>query len=97
MKTFTDLEFKEKPFGMGIHARMNFSNGYELSVVAGEYCYSNPRRDFNSPDDYHEFEVAVFKDGDFTRELYPDHTDDVLGWQTRAQINTLMWQLQTGW
>ena len=42
------------------------------------------------------FEVAVFApDGDFTREFFPDHIDDVLGWQSRGQINALMLLVQS--
>jgi hypothetical protein len=44
-----------------------------------------------------EFEVAVFNsDGEFVREFFPeDHSDDVLGWQERGQINALMLLIQS--
>ena len=48
------------------------------------------------PDFFSEFEVAVFNsDGEFTREFFSeDHNDDVLGWQDRSEINTLMLLIQ---
>ena len=95
MKTFKDLVFKNK-LG-GIRARMDFDNGFSISVIAGKFAYSTPREDKDSPDDFEEFEVAVFApDGEFTREFFPeDHNDDVLGWQERGQINALMLLIQS--
>lgn len=95
MKVFKDLVFGER-FG-GIGARMDFDNGFSISVVAGKTAYSTPREDNTDPDHFSEFEVAVFApDGDFTREFFPeDHSDDVLGWQERGQINALMLLVQS--
>jgi hypothetical protein len=95
MKTFKDLVFKNK-LG-GIRARMDFDNGFFLSVVAGEFAYSTPRKDKDSPDDFASFEVAVFApNGHFTREFFPeDYPDDVLGYQDRDQINALMLLIQS--
>ena len=46
----------------------------------------------NSPDDFSSFEVAIFNpQGDWaTKEFFPDHNDDVLGWQSREDINNLI-------
>jgi len=95
MKVFKDLVFGERFGGMG--ARMDFDNGFSISVVAGKTAYSTPREDNTDPDFFSEFEVAVFApDGDFTREFFPpDHDDDVLGWQERGQINALMLLIQS--
>ena len=95
MKVFKDLVFKEK-FG-SISATMQLDNGFEISVVAGKIAYSTPREDKDSPDDFASFEVAVFgPNGKFTREFFPkDHYDDVLGWQSRGQINALMLLIQS--
>ena len=95
MKVFKDLVFGER-FG-GIGARMDFDNGFSISVVAGKTAYSTPREENPDPDFFSKFEVAVFApDGDFTREFFPEDTDDdVLGWQERGQINALMLLIQS--
>ena len=97
MKVFKDLKFEVSRFG-GIKARTTFDNGIGLSVIAGKNAYSMPRENNPDPDFFSKFEVAVFApNGDFTREFFPeDHTNDaVMGWQTRADINTLMLQIQS--
>jgi len=95
MKVFKDLVFHPNRTG-GINSRMDFDNGFSISVIAGGFAYSTPREDSHDPDSFSAFEVAVFApDGDFTREFFPeDHSDDVMGWQSRADINTLMLQIQ---
>lgn len=95
MKVFKDLVFGER-FG-GIGARMDFDNGFSISVIAGRFAYSTPREDNTDPDFFSEFEVAVFTpDGEFAREFFPEDTnDDVLGWQERGQINALMLLIQS--
>jgi len=96
MKVFKDLVFETR-FGGGIGARMDFDNGFSISVVAGKMAYSTPREDKASPDDFASFEVAVFApDGDWaTKQFVPDLDDDVLGWQDRGQINALMLLIQS--
>jgi len=95
MKTFKDIEFF---LGTGnrLKSITKFDNGFELSVIAGEFAYSTPRENNMDPDFFSEFEVAVFNsDGEFTREFFSeDHNDDVLGWQDRSEINTLMLLIQ---
>ena len=77
MKVFKDLVFHKNRTG-GINSRMDFDNGFSISVIAGGMAYSTPREDKDSPDDFSSFEVAIFApDGDFTREFFPDHHDDV--------------------
>ena len=95
MKVFKDLVFHANRTG-GVNSRMDFDNGFSISVIAGGMAYSTPREDKDSPDDFSSFEVAIFTpDGDFTREFFPDHHDDVLGWQSRGQINALMLLVQS--
>ena len=96
MKVFKDLVFSANRTG-GINSRTDFDNGFSLSVIAGGIAYSTPREGSTDPDFFSEFEVAVFNDrGEFTREFFSeDHNDDVLGWQTRADINTIMLQIQS--
>ena len=95
MKTFKDLVFHKNGTG-GINSRMDFDNGFSISVIAGGIAYSTPRENGTNPDDFVAFEVAVFSpNGDWaTRELFPDHHDDVVGWQDRDQINALMLAIQ---
>ena len=95
MVTFKDIDFGER-WG-GVRALHKFDNGFELSIVAGEGLYSSPRENNTDPDFFSSFEIAVFNNkGNFTREFFPeDHNDDVMGWQSRADINTLMLQIQS--
>lgn len=95
MKTFRDLKFRER-WG-GLISSQDLGNGFRLSVVAGEGLYSTPRENSTDVDFFSKFEVAVFNDkGEFTREFFPeDHNDDVLGWQSRGQINALMLLIQS--
>ena len=96
MKTFKDIRFFDS-MGGNLKSITEFDNGFSLSVIAGEHAYCTPRESSLDPDFFSEFEVAVFNsDGYFTREFFPeDHCDDVLGWQTRADINTLMLLIQS--
>jgi len=96
MKTFKDLEFKPHPNGEGILSHLDFNNGFTISVIAGGPFYSTPRRNSNDSDFFVAFEVAVFDvGGNFTKEFFPDHHDNVLGWQDRGQINALMLLIQS--
>jgi len=96
MKTFRDLVFHKNGTG-GINSRTQFDNGFEISIIAGGMAYSTPREDKDSPDDFSSFEIAVFDpQGNWaTKEFFPDHDDDVLGWQSRGQINALMLLIQS--
>jgi len=96
MKTFKDIKFFPS-MGTNLKSNTKFDNGFELSVIAGEFAYSTPREENPDPDHFSEFEVAVFTpDGEFTREFFPeDHNDDVLGFQNRGQINALMLLVQS--
>lgn len=96
MKTFKDIQFHPS-MGGNLKSNTKFDNGFEISVVAGEFAYSTPRQSSFDPDFFSEFEVAVFnEDGEFVREFFPeDHDDDVLGWQERGQINALMLLIQS--
>ena len=96
MLVFKDLEFKERTFG-GICAQAKFENGFMISVIASKMAYSTPREDKDSADDFSSFEVAIMDGrGEFvTKDFVPDHHDDVLGWQSRGQINALMLLVQS--
>ena len=85
MKKFEDISWKQHRIGKGsIQGLLMLDNGIELSVVAGPTMYSLPKDAGNSPDDFDKFEVAVFdQDGEFVG-------DDVIGWQSRSDINKLI-------
>ncbi len=99
MVTFKDLEFKPKKLGhlpCGTSTRCEFDNGYSISVVAGEFAYCTPKQNLDEPEDYSTFEVAVFKGKEWaTKQFLPHHHDDVIGYQDRGEINSLMLLIQS--
>lgn len=94
MKVFKDLEWTSHQDGVA--SLLKFDNGFELSIVAGPHKYSLPTYESNSPDDFSSFEIAVFDpQGNWaTKEFFPDHHDDVVGWLSRDEINDLMLLIQ---
>jgi|TARA_B100001093_G_C26468104_1_gene859351 hypothetical protein len=87
--TFEDLKFKQDKMGTW-RCRHNINN-YEISVVAGEFVYSTPKTNLDNPHDFSGYEIAIFKDGDFTRDFFDsDHYDDVMGYVTKKQIISLI-------
>ena len=96
MKTFKDIEFFPS-MGGNLKSNTKFDNGFEISVIAGQFAYSTPRENSLDPDFFDKFEVAVFNDkGEFvTQDFFQDINDDVMGWQTRADINTIMMVVQS--
>jgi len=96
MKTFKDIQFFPS-MGGNLKSITKFDNGFELSVIAGEFAYSTPRENSLDPDFFSEFEIAIFNDeGEFvTQDFFPDAGDDVMGWQTRADINSIMMVIQS--
>lgn len=92
-KTFDDLEFNLHPFAATYiygcedakQARLEFQNGFGVSVVFGRMFYSN------GEDTY---EVACTKNGFVA---YPDDTsfaDDVCGYCTKERVTELMKEIQ---
>ena len=91
--TFEDLTFVKDKMGTW-RCRENINN-YEVSIVAGEYVYSTPRENLSDPNDFSEYEIAIFKDGEFTREFFDsDHYDDVMGYVNKEQILSLISKIQ---
>jgi len=91
MKTFEDIKFKQHQSGKGIHGKLTIENGMSLSVVAGQYFYSEPRSDI-APNGYSRFEIAIFdKNGEWaTQKVLGNLGDDVLGWQSRNEIDSII-------
>ena len=87
-KSFKSLKWKKHKIIPGaIQGKLMLSNGIEFSVVAGPTLYSLPKDKGNSPDDFNLFEVAIFdQDGNFISSK----EGDVLGWQSREDINKLI-------
>jgi len=81
MTNFNNLVFVSHPMNpeKAIMAKYRFNNGKELSVVAGEGLYSNSkngiREAVNDVNDVASFEVM--------------YDNEVLGWQTREDINRI--------
>lgn len=88
MKTFKHLKFKPHPANYpgcddGTQARMDFPNGYGVSVITGSMFYSTP----DTP-----YELAILKNG---RLCYDTPiTDDVLGYLTKKEVTEVMKQVQ---
>lgn len=88
MKTFDDLIFKPHAAGIGLHARMNFDNGYGVSVIKFTYEGSES---FMGNDE--EFEVAVFKNDEVDYDN-PIADGDVIKYQTKEEVTEIMEQIQ---
>jgi hypothetical protein len=70
-----------------IQGKLTLRNGIMFSVVAGPTLYSLPKDKGDSPDDFDKFEVAIFdQDGNFIET----NEGDVIGWQSRKDINKLI-------
>ena len=91
IKDFVDLDFKaHRTTNNAIQAKLDLGNGIQISVVSHKDdepsfggLYGNASNG--------TYEVAVFHNDDFV----PLSTaDDVIGWQTKDDINDLMSKLQ---
>ena len=83
MKAFKDLEFNPHPSGEGIQARIEFDNGYGVSVICTPFSYGGKSG---------LYEMAVFHDGELTYTT--DLGDDVKGWLTEDEVTELLKQIQ---
>lgn len=85
MKTFKDLKFEtHTSFPNAKRAFMKFDNGYEVSVITGQWTYTDEDR---------PYELAVINNGVlcYTTPL----TSDVLGYLTEEGITTAMKEVQS--
>jgi len=83
MKTFNDLVFEPHPYG-GVNARIDFDNGYGVSVVKSLYTYGGDRG---------LYELAVFKDGDIHYDN-PVAQGDVVGYLREEDVTDAMLVIQ---
>lgn len=93
MKGFNDLMFKNHPNGMGgFQARMDFENGFGVSVVCGLHLYSTPRANLYAASMYEAYEVAIMEDGHLTYDT--PITDDVIGYASPEEVTSIMERVQ---
>jgi len=84
MKTFNDLEFVPHLMGVGIMSRIQFENGYGVSVVKTPYTYGG---------DKDLYELAVLdNNGNITYET--PVTDDVIGYLRPMDVTDVMEKIQ---
>lgn len=89
MLDFNDLDFQpNRGADDAVQARLDLGNGLEISVVAGK----DGRRGLYGSVEEDLYEVAIFND-DGMIPLSP--SDDVVGWQSPAQVSILMAQAQS--
>ena len=83
MKTFNDLVFNQHPIKDGEQARLDFENGYGVSVLKGSAFYTSDEK---------PFEVAVFKYGDICYDT--NITTDVVGYLDEDAVTKIMAEVQ---
>ena len=83
MKAFKDLEFNPHPNGEGVQAKIEFDNGYGVSVICTPFSYGGKSG---------LYEMAVFHDGELTYTTVLG--DDVKGWLTKNEVTKLLKQIQ---
>ena len=91
IKDFVDLDFNaHRTTNNAIQAKLDLGNGIEISVVA----HKDKKPSFGGlygDASNGTYEVAVFHNNDFVPLSV---ADDVIGWQTKDDINDLMDKLQ---
>lgn len=80
MKTFKDLEFV--PQDRGIRARIQFNNGFGLSVIRSQFAYC----------DENTYEVAILEDDEVCYDT--PLANDVLPYKTEEEITKIMEEMQ---
>lgn len=89
MLDFDSLEFKPHANNRdAVQARLDFGNGLEISVIAG----INGRQGLYGDLEEDLYEVAIYDENGMI-PLSP--SDDVVGWQSPAQVSILMAKAQS--
>lgn len=89
MLDFDDLDFQpHRHHDGGVQARLDFGNGLEISVIASK----DGKRGLYGSVEEDLYEVAIF-DKNGMIPLSP--SDDVVGWQSPAQVSILMAKAQS--
>ena len=93
MKTFKDLVFETHKVGTGLHARMEFENGYGVSVIRFKLpSIAGMDLGYGSYTSGSTWEVAVMRRGKICYDT--PITDDVLGHQTSKDVTKIMVRVQ---
>ena len=88
MLDFNDLDFQpHRGADDAVQARLDFGNGLEISVVASKDGRARAGLYGSVEDDL--YEVAIY-DNDKNGMIPLSPSDDVLGWQSPAQVSILM-------
>lgn len=88
MLDFNDLDFQpHRGTDDAVQAKLDFGNGLEISIVAGK----DGKRGLYGSLEEDLYEVAIF-DKNGMIPLSP--SDDVVGWQSPAQVSALMLKAQ---
>ncbi len=90
VKTFADLEFKPHSIGNGLQARMDFENGYGVSVVRFMIMFGGGYGSYT--DNESQWELAIFKNGHICYDS--GITDDVMGRLSADEVTDIMRQAQ---
>jgi hypothetical protein len=91
IKDFVDLDFNaHRTTSNAIQAKLDLDNGIEISVVAHKDKQPSSGGLYGNASNG-TYEVAVFHNDDFVPLSV---ADDVIGWQTKDDINDLMSKLQ---
>ncbi len=97
MKNFKDISWKLHSLDKkSIQGILEFDNGVELSVIAGAKFYSSKIGDTKPhPSKFASFEVAVLdKDGSFTTPKFTNGDNEVVGWQSREDIDAIISKIE---
>jgi hypothetical protein len=90
MVTFEDIKFKPHQIGNGVQGKLFFPGGYGISVVRFKSPFGG--NGSYTSNDVEDYEVAILKGDENDWEVcYDTHfTSDVLGYQTKEDINKII-------
>tara|TARA_B100001094_G_scaffold184756_1_gene179019 strand:+ start:179 stop:481 length:303 start_codon:yes stop_codon:yes gene_type:complete len=97
MKNFKDISWKLHSLDKkSIQGTIEFDDGVELSVIAGAKFYSSKIGDATPhPDKFASFEVAVLdKGGKFVTQKFTNEDNEVIGWQSREDIDNIISKIE---
>lgn len=93
-KVFKDLEFKPHPlasqsktFEEATQARLDFDNGYGVSVITGRAISSTRKTELGRP-----YEVAILYKGNLDHSMVSDEV--VKGWLRKVDVSRIMIEVQ---
>ena len=88
--TIKEIQFETHQAG-GWKSKTNIKDNIDISIVCGQFFYCSPRVNLQSPLEYDSYEIAIFKDGVFTKEFFDEnHGDDVMGFVSGEEITSLI-------